>query len=233
MFDAYTLRARLMPPALAAAPAILLVVPSLGEADPLLTVMLLLVSAVACVACGAVRDRGRGIEAALWESWGGPPTVQLLRWAGPSTIENVSRRHRLITDAIGLQLPDAETERSDPAAADSAYEDAVLELREVTRSNSEFPLVLAENIDYGFRRNALGLRPFGMAIAAVAFGAAGCLALASRPAFVIPMVIALIAFAFWQRAVTAEWVRSAADQYAERLIEACSLLKRQQRVAQV
>ena len=40
-------------------------------------------------------------------------------------------------------------------------------LREATRDTSRFPLVFAENANYGFRRNLWGLRPIGTGVAVV------------------------------------------------------------------
>ena len=58
---------------------------------------------------------------------------------------------------------------ADPEWADTKYEEVVTSLREATRDTSRFPLVFAENANYGFRRNLWGLRPIGTAVAVVLF----------------------------------------------------------------
>ena len=64
-------------------------------------------------------------------------------------------------------LPTKEEEESSPVSADTKYKSAIGSLLEATRDTSKFPLVFAENANYGFRRNLWGLRPIGTPIAVV------------------------------------------------------------------
>jgi hypothetical protein len=63
----------------------------------------------------------------------------------------------------GLRLPTEAEEVQDPEGADAVYELAVGALRERTRDTNQYPPVPSENARYGFRRNVLGLRPYGIA----------------------------------------------------------------------
>jgi hypothetical protein len=101
-----------------------------------------------------------------------------------------------------------------------------------TRGHAEFPLIFVENCHYGFRRNLLGLRPWGMRIAA-ASAVAAALGLVLAVVNVIDLsailligvvAVSLVAFVLWQHVVTSAWVKRAAEAYAERLLEATETL---------
>lgn len=105
-------------------------------------------------------------------------------------------------------------------------------LRERTRDTSRFRLVFAENMEYGFRRNALGLRPFALVIAGIAllisvgvliWGHGDQAARWTR--WGISAAISSISIFYWWRIVTPEWVRRPAELYADRLIEAVEALR--------
>jgi hypothetical protein len=68
---------------------------------------------------------------------------------------------------INVAFPDAEQEKSDPAKADEFYQSGARWLLDHTRPDAgkKFDLPFKDNVPYGFRRNALGARPFGIVIA--------------------------------------------------------------------
>jgi hypothetical protein len=121
-------------------------------------------------------------------------------------------------------------ELADPDAADELYESCTHFLRERTRDKGTFPLVFAENVSYGFRRNLLGLRPVGittslvgLVIGAFASGATGY----RTPYFVVAPLSAVVSgglLLFWIARVNSGWVKQAADAYADRLLGACDTL---------
>lgn len=220
MLDAYARRARLAPAALAAVPALVLVgvaIPNLSEFTSIAATAL---GAIGLVVCGVVRSAGLRIQPHLWEIWGGPPTTQMLRWR-ENDLATVERHHRQLEAATGEELPNAAEEAANPAAADRRYGDAVEILRERTRDASKHPTVAAENAEYGFRRNCLGIRPFAITLAAIV-GVAGCAIFFADGSslFLAPLFVGVLAAIGWLRLVTVSWVRSAADLYAARLIEA-------------
>jgi hypothetical protein len=220
VFDAYTRRARLAPAALAGLPGLVLAgasVSGLGEDGSIIG---LVVGAGGLVLCGIVRGAGLRMQPELWKAWGGPPTTQRLRWRG-SDAAIVQRRHQKVEAITGEPLPTHEEEKVDALAADLRYADAVEVLRERTRDATRFPTVAAENAEYGFRRNCLGIRRYAIsvAVAAVAVGV-GQIAVAGAPGRWLSIVVGGVAALAWWRLVTANWVRSAAELYADRLIEA-------------
>jgi len=95
--------------------------------------------------------------------------------------------------------------------------------------------VFEENVNYGFRRNMLGLRPWGIAIAAVVI-------IVSTAAFLLtdgtssellrawawPATLAALAALVWWKVVTPDWVRLPGEAYADRLMEALESLSPQQ-----
>lgn len=86
--------------------------------------------------------------------------------------------------------------------------------------------VFNENADYGFRRNSLGIRPFGLAIAAASFLLSLGLSLTSDDpvSWIITAGVSAVLAVYWWRVVTDEWVRDAAEAYADRMMEALETL---------
>ena len=136
---------------------------------------------------------------------------------------------------LAESLPDANEEANDPDDADRRYEEAVGALRDRTRDTQRFRLVFEENKEYGFRRNALGIRPFGLAIALCVL-ALSVLAFAIDDAVLTSRllrwgscaVVAALALFYWWRVVTETWVRRAGELYADRLFESIETLRQGQ-----
>lgn len=104
------------------------------------------------------RDAGKRIEGPLWASWGGPPTVRMLRHRD-TTIAPGSKAaiHRHLLD-LGIVdcMPTAEEEERDPEGADALYLTCSDWLRRKAlelKSKAPFDVVHSENISYGYRRN--------------------------------------------------------------------------------
>ncbi len=228
MPDAYTRKARLAPAVLVGIPGVALVVAGAVSPDTVLRALGLCLGALGILVAIFVRDLGRRIQPALWQSWGGPPAQARLRWTGGESAA-VDRLHRRVEAVTGEPLPDQITETADPKDADRRYEDAIAVLRERTRNGDTFPLVAAENADYGFRRNTFGLRPFGIAVSLIGFVASIVFLVvgsgSSRvPQWVAATVVCAIWALFWVFVVNGEWVRKAANNYADRLLGAVDLL---------
>ena len=232
--DAYTLRARVYPGLLVLAP----VAVTMASVLPLhVTALSVLVSILMSVGglyllSHLVRQQGKSKEAALWRSWGGKPTTVALRFrtaeaSGPRDVV----RARLAKIASDVRLPTAEEERADPHDADQCYEAAVAVLREKTRDPVKFPIVCAENISYGFRRNTWAIRPVGVVAAAsalllaVAYGSAAD----GRSFDAIPIVwtaaiVDSVLLIFWLAVPTSRWVRAASDSYTLALFGAAAAI---------
>ena len=138
--DLYTFRARIQPALAVALPLGFLMFALLPGHHFFVTAFFGLLGAAGGTAVLAQvgRDRGSRKQDELWESWGGAPTTRLLR-------------HRHIP--------------GDPESADARYREVTLALQGATRDRSRFELVFAENVNYGFRRNMWGLKPWGLPMA--------------------------------------------------------------------
>lgn len=231
LVDVYTLRARTAPAIVVALPTLALIGGALFAPSGVPKVGGLALGAILLVASQLSRDAGRRIQPGLWASWGGSPTVQRLRHRDAEDAARVQRHHTRLMAIREERLPSAEEEAADPASADARYDDAVADLRDLTRERGRFPLVFAENVNYGFRRNMLGLRRWALVIAATTLTATVILGLLDgRPtgerltAWAPPAAIALASAVFWWRAVNPGWVRLAADAYADRLLETTQTL---------
>lgn len=221
MFDSYALKARGAPAVIAGAPALLLVGASAFGLGTTGTVFGLVVGAGGILVCGLVRGEGLQIQSRLWSSWGGPPTSQRMRWS-QNDPRVIARRHRQIEAATGEILPSGREEYQDPEGADLRYANAVEILREKTRTSGFAPLA-AENAEYGFRRNCLGIRSVAIAVAvAVAAVSIALILVDGSGRFWVDAGAAIFAALGWWKLVTPEWVRSAAELYADRLMEAAS-----------
>jgi hypothetical protein len=227
--DAYDRGARLAPAYLVFSPAVVFVVAlSLGT-----SVWWSKIGGV-LVACGAPilavqwgRSGGRPKQRELFEAWGGPPTTNLLRFRSGESGTTVAQRHAALERATGAKMPTAEEEAADPAAADAVYEVGVTVLRELTRNVEEFPLVLKENIAYGFRRNLWGRKPYGIAVAALVIAASAALLIAAAlghevnawEAAAFAAAFAAASLIVWITTITPGWVHEGGEAYATRLLE--------------
>jgi hypothetical protein len=114
------------------------------------------------------REMGKRLEERLFREWGGKPTTQLLRHRD-SIVDSVTKRryHAFLAAKINAAFPDADQEKTDPAKADEAYQSGARWLLDHTRPDAgkQFDLLFRDNVTYGFRRNALGVRPLAMVIA--------------------------------------------------------------------
>ncbi len=229
MFDAYNRRARIAPAILLGVPPAALLVAGAISPETVLRTVGIFLGAIGVLVAIFVRGAGRRIQPRLWESWGGPPTLARLRWRNSTSVPAMARLHERVEAATGETLPDEAEEAADPDEADCRYDEAVTVLRELTRIDA-FPLVAAENADYGFRRNTLGLRPLGVGFSAAGVVVAIAFALlgpGSSPArWFGAAAVCLLCLLFWLMVVTPGWVRRAAENYADRLLGAADSLKR-------
>jgi hypothetical protein len=227
-FDAYSLRARILPVYLTIAPVVLLlaaVLPNglnlpLGGAAALVFVPLSFFMGQ----LGA--DFGKNLEKRLWHEWAGPPTTRFLRHSNPEFNEITRIRIHDKLRALGLHVPSKEEQISDPRAADMHFESCTEELIRRTRNIKRFPLVFHALIEYGFRRNLLGLKRFGLSLTIIALGASGWniykawdVAQKLSPISLVAALITSGLLLSWLTWVNEKTVRLAANRYARFLLE--------------
>ena len=170
ILDPYTLRAQFQPILLAILPVGLLLFTWLpGDSFPVSGLLGTIGTASAITLLAQMgRDQGSKKQSALWDRWGGAPSTRLLRFRDSPNKYWLERLRVNIENLMGYPLPTEQEEIKDPVEADLKYEAVVTFLRASTRDKSKHPLVFAENVNYGFRRNLWGLKPYGLAIATLA-----------------------------------------------------------------
>jgi hypothetical protein len=231
MSVSYTFQARRVPVAAVAVPPIVLAGAGIITSATLGITSGAVLAVAAAIAGQLGRDRGKRLEPALWASWGGSPTLQRLRFRGGSRFDRVERLHMRISSVIDVTLPTSDEEAADPEAADERYDEISATIRALTRDQSRFGLLFAENVNYGLRRNLLGLRRVGQVVAASTVAAAGFFlwladgSLTQRAARYGPGAGAgLLMLAFWVFVVKPGWVRLTADAYADQFVGAIDVM---------
>jgi hypothetical protein len=225
-FDAYSVPARVLPVLVVFLPPLVLLGGGVvsGARGGIVSGAVLVV--VGGLSAQLGRDRGKRLEPALWQGWGGSPTLRRLRFAGAADAAVVARLHGRVECALGDALPTREEETSAPADADARYDEATRRLISMTRDRERFGLLFAENVNYGMRRNLLGLRTIGISVAGTTLVVAGLLiafaagTLADRAARYAPAgVVAMAELVVWLAVVNPGWVKVPAEAYADRLME--------------
>jgi hypothetical protein len=102
-------------------------------------------------------------------------------------------------------------------------------LRELTRDTKRFPVLFEENVDYGFRRNSLGIRPIALGIAVAVLVISFVMLFIGEGHSVgtrwgSSAVVSAIAVAYWSFVVGEEWVRRSGERYADCLFESIATL---------
>jgi hypothetical protein len=233
--DRYTYRARLVPSLLTFLPLAfggMIWFPG-QEATWKVVGVILVSSGGATLLSHFGRDLGAKKQNELFRLWGGVPTNRLLSHRLTRFDEvTLGRYHAKLKYLIPeLQIPNAVEEMKNPSHAAQIYDSAIAFLREKTRDQKVFPVVFAENVNYGFRRNLLGWKPVG--IGASSLGLMSCAVFAATH-FRDEQSVTLLSIAgaivsatlliLWLFVIRPRWVRYAADAYAERLVRSLDAL---------
>lgn len=132
------------------------------------------------------------------------------------------RRRAALAEATGLPVQDPEHPDFEEAAAN-----AVRRLISATRDKSAYPLIFVENKAYGFARNLLAVRDVGLRVSAagviggiVSFGMSSVRSELSTTGTSLGAVVAGGIVLMWLYFPSEERVRSASNDYTERLLEA-------------
>ncbi len=228
--DTYDVRARLAPALVAAAPGAV-ALGALASIEQLAFVQWIAgicAIGVAVLTTAIVRDRGKALEPLLYAEWGGRPTSIILRYSDRTLDPLLKTRYRLNLEKLvpGFRSPSPQEELSDVSAADRRYDIAIRWLIERTTERTKFPKVFAHNCGYGFRRNLLGLKPFGFGSSALATVIATWMLYSSGLviASLLGLSVAILGWLTFSVFVNQSFVKRAAFDYAIHLVGASDSL---------
>lgn len=194
------------------------------------------------ISCGAiviisqfVRSAGLSIQKKLLAvHWGKLPTTKCLRLRDETIdIHTKNRYHNFLKKNIEQWMPpnDIDEEQSNRDHFDNLYDSAVKWLIANSRDDK---LILTENMNYGFRRNLLGLKPYGIAICLITIFISIyniCVSVNlfhgnyiddSLPSILINSLILL----WWFTKIKSEWVTESAYKYATALLATCDKINK-------
>ena len=241
VLDRYDRQARLKPALLCGLPLvtlILLLIPELGTIFGSISIVVIYCGgSMLLVQIG--RDLGKALEVRLYQSWGGKPSVAMLRHTDSRLPRATKDRYRsFLSGAVpGLALASPQEEEAHPEQADDGYDSANRWLLEHTRDHARFDLLFKENINYGFRRNLFGLKQIALGIDAFALilvigtviaywtGEFAGTILALSPEWWLSVVITIGHTVLFVKYIRPDWVRITAETYAQQLLVYCPINK--------
>lgn len=235
LFDTYSRRARLYPALITILPIFGLFVAhtSVLEADWNRAAWVAFLAASLFFLADFSRRRGKVLEKKLLAKWGHFPSVTLLRHNDPtlSTIQT-ERYHELAQSIVGgVKLPTIGEENNSSRKADEIYGAISNSLLTKTRDQKRFFILFKENINYGFRRNLLGLKPIGLCVAVIIIAIEIILSWPHISEFQLPEFFnlavlfgTLVAVIFWVFVVVEDFVKVAADDFGKQLLQSLETL---------
>ncbi len=174
------------------------------------------------------RDRGKKNESKMWKKWKGTPSTQILRFSNNIIDSHTKKRYHDFLKketGIGIELTE-EFESENLIEADRIYTSWSKYLISKSRDSKKFNLLFQENINYGFRRNLLGLKPVAITIILLLlFGSFGYSYFKSNFEFVLSVellsagIVLFLSLLFWLLIVNEKWIKYVAFEYAKRLME--------------
>lgn len=235
LFDTYSRRARLYPALIALLPAFCFSVVHLNvlELDWSHAAWAAFLAAVLYYLADFSRSVGKKVEKKLLSQWSYFPSATLLRHRDQTlNATQTVRYHQLASSIFGdLKLPTADEELLTPEHADEIYSTISTALLPRTRNQKCFPILFKENINYGFRRNLLGLKTIGLFII---FLAVTTELIRSWPHLIqcqsppteniAVMAGSILMSVLWIFAITEDSVKAAAVDYAKQLLQSLETL---------
>ena len=235
VLDTYERKARLYPALLSFLPigVSMTVQPAFSPSTEKHLLSLVAACGVIYLLANIARMLGKAEENRLYRTWGAAPTTQLLRHSDENIDPHTKKRyHAFLGRKLKLQLPSVDEESMDPNKADEVYRAATKWLIEKCNDKKRFPMLLSENISYGFHRNSYGLRWI-----ALVFCITGISWLLLMPdlrlsvqhlstAKIATLAVELAIVVIWLSYFTSHRVRQAGIAYGERLFRGCDSINR-------
>ena len=238
-FDQYSLSARVRP-------ALFIVLPIILTAyilfEPLRTLLgsllgILLTCGVVNFFANQMSSQGNVLQDKLFKKWGGAPTTLILRHSDNELDKYTKQRYRekLVSLVSNFKNVSERAERANPTDADQYYISAINYLRAKTRDSEKYPLILKENMNYGFSRNLLAFKSTAITIILISLAISlliivvtfkdkyvdiNSLSLLS-PQYYVLVILHIIFLLFWCLMINETWVKVRAYAYAKRLLSSC------------
>ena len=238
-FDQYSLSARVRP-------ALFIVLPIILTAyilfEPLRTLLgsllgILLTCGVVNFFANQMSSQGNVLQDKLFKKWGGAPTTLILRHSDNELDKYTKQRYRekLVSLVSNFKNVSERAERANPTDADQYYISAINYLREKIRDSEKYPLILKENMNYGFSRNLLAFKSTAITIILISLAISlliivvtfkdkyvdiNSLSLLS-PQYYVLVILHIIFLLFWCLMINETWVKVRAYAYAKRLLSSC------------
>jgi len=173
-FDAYELRARLVPAVIVLLPA-LIILAAVAGTDFLSTVSAVfsgvLALAVLYVLGQIVGVLGQRVQNTLFAKWDGAPAVRFMRWRdGRFSKEQKEAASQAVRQALSQTLPTPEEEAEDPGKADTRIDAAFTGVRSYLHANNVPGLWHVQVAEYDMARNLYGSVWMACVIGLVAAG---------------------------------------------------------------
>lgn len=231
-FDAYSIRARLFPAIIAAAPAfaalaLLISWKTFGLSNTIASLgILVLLYAVADLS----RNRGRRIQSEIYQEQDGKPSIIMFRRNDKTIDAGSKERYReFLSRKLNVAAPTLDDELANQDLADAFYDQCGVWLRQNTRNTKAFPILFGENVTYGFRRNLLGVKALALWLNAIVVMI--CLFILWRLSWdieiplgnraLVVLIVAAAHAAYMLAAVNRNAVRDASRAYGRELILSC------------
>jgi hypothetical protein len=244
--DPYTLRARLSPAIIAAAPAFAAIALLISWRQFSLSNTIATAGLVALLFALAdiARRKGKKIEPEIYAELGGMPSIAMLRY-GDTTFDAASKARYIafLAAKINAAARTEADEEANPAAADDFYGRCGTWLRENTRNTKKYNILFNENVTYGFRRNLLSLKWSALALNAIVVVVSAWLLYRGSVPFqdiqhvegriFVVFVVAMLHALYLGFGVNRKAVAEAAKSYARQLILSCeTLMNKKQETAE-
>ncbi|MGX5806038.1 hypothetical protein ACWGS9_33235 [Bradyrhizobium sp. Arg314] len=232
--DAYSIKARLAPAALAIAPVIVLIVLAFNWVQPSLPEAIIgaAVTVLFFAASNIARRLGKRKERQLFAATGGRPENRELNHLDKTLDDKTKKRYRqFLAKQLDQPAPTRDMEIEDPDEAAAFYVQCYNWLRENTRDTDKFRILFNENITYGYYRNLLALKPYGIGLNLLTIAAAAAI-IYYKPDFaelthgklVALGILAAVHALYLLFGVTKRAVLDASKAYARQLTLSCETL---------
>lgn len=237
-FDAYSFRARLIPSIILVLPIVTSTIswfPQITEITFVKSgIVMIIILSILTPLVHSCRIAGQNLQKRLLNKWGALPSVQYLRHRDATIApETKIRYHHHLEALISWHVsPSQKEEEINPEDADNKYKSAVDWLISKSRDKNKYNLLFEENVSYGFRRNLLAIKAWGivLASASIVVNIIFLFQLYGNDVSIYPLsvvcstIISMCITAYYIFFIKESWVRNAAESYAKALLSTIDMI---------